>query len=492
MTTNYRYLIHVSSVENRTSILKRGLVPKKIIDSDQFSKDIKNDLNDSIWGGYGGKSLIFAVPLGNSVDAYDIMEIRHWVFPVPMIYRGLSVDEEEDLLDQAKENIDFYRKIQWIDDAEQAMDLEMRLNKELEKLVKKRSHNFDVYLIDNNIANCKWEIDKHGFNEDDEREAYMTEMPIPVKALELIAPANRKMRVQSSLVEERGYTKLEEEIPCTWVTKDFGFWGISTIVGFTDQKLAMKDRQGNVKLVYKSDFRRNGKYAKLLYYGHAKNYDAVLALKPDSLIDVNQFSREYTLQEHTKPMKRRAVKNFDEFLAEASLDEMSLYGYEHESKEVMEELREESDTFEEFLKGVCKIHAIDLSKLTKHDIESYRKYFAKKKEVAMAESNDPKKECPYCHGHSTPAKLTYSDKKCKGCGKYVSEMDPAAIKEVEETMPDGAFPIRNTHDLRNAVKAIGRAKDYEKAKAWIVKRAQALKATDLLPKDWYIQPTEPR
>jgi hypothetical protein len=51
-------------------------------------------------------------------------------------------------------------------------------------------------------------------------------------------------------------------------------------------------------------------------------------------------------------------------------------------------------------------------------------------------------------------------------------------------MPDGSFPIANAEDLRNAIQAIGRAKDPAKAKAHIRKRARALNLTSLIPDSW--------
>jgi hypothetical protein len=48
----------------------------------------------------------------------------------------------------------------------------------------------------------------------------------------------------------------------------------------------------------------------------------------------------------------------------------------------------------------------------------------------------------------------------------------------------GAFPINNVSDLKNAIQAIGRAKDPAKAKAHIKSRAKALGATNLIPKGW--------
>lgn len=51
-------------------------------------------------------------------------------------------------------------------------------------------------------------------------------------------------------------------------------------------------------------------------------------------------------------------------------------------------------------------------------------------------------------------------------------------------LPDGSFPIRNVADLRNAIRAIGRAKDPAAAKAHIKRRARALGAAGLLPNTW--------
>jgi hypothetical protein len=51
-------------------------------------------------------------------------------------------------------------------------------------------------------------------------------------------------------------------------------------------------------------------------------------------------------------------------------------------------------------------------------------------------------------------------------------------------LPDGSFPIENTGDLENAIRAIGRAKDPAKAKAHIISRARTLGATDKLPDGW--------
>lgn len=58
------------------------------------------------------------------------------------------------------------------------------------------------------------------------------------------------------------------------------------------------------------------------------------------------------------------------------------------------------------------------------------------------------------------------------------------LAERGEAMKDGSFPIRNVEDLRNAIQSVGRAKDYDAAKRWIMKRARELDAEDELPEDW--------
>lgn len=55
-----------------------------------------------------------------------------------------------------------------------------------------------------------------------------------------------------------------------------------------------------------------------------------------------------------------------------------------------------------------------------------------------------------------------------------------AMAEKGEALPDGSFPIANGDDLKAAMQSIGRAKDPEKAKAHIRRRAKALKLTDML------------
>ena len=58
--------------------------------------------------------------------------------------------------------------------------------------------------------------------------------------------------------------------------------------------------------------------------------------------------------------------------------------------------------------------------------------------------------------------------------------------EKGHALPDGSYPIENVEDLKNAIQAIGRAKDPAKAKAHIKKRARELGHEDLIPDGWSV------
>jgi len=54
----------------------------------------------------------------------------------------------------------------------------------------------------------------------------------------------------------------------------------------------------------------------------------------------------------------------------------------------------------------------------------------------------------------------------------------------KKALPDGSFPIASVQDLKNAIQAIGRAKNPDRAKRWIKRRARALNAENLIPEGW--------
>lgn len=68
-------------------------------------------------------------------------------------------------------------------------------------------------------------------------------------------------------------------------------------------------------------------------------------------------------------------------------------------------------------------------------------------------------------------------------GDY-SEEARQTMADEGEALPDGSYPIGNEADLKDAIAAFGRAKDPEKAKAHIMKRANQLNLENLIPEKW--------
>ncbi|MDI3315873.1 MAG: hypothetical protein QJR12_16835 [Mycobacterium sp.] len=75
--------------------------------------------------------------------------------------------------------------------------------------------------------------------------------------------------------------------------------------------------------------------------------------------------------------------------------------------------------------------------------------------------------------------------------KDFTDEERQQLADQGKAMPDGSFPIRNVSDLKNAIRAIGRAKDPEKAKAWIKRRAKELGREDLVSGDAWKADGEP-
>ena len=65
-----------------------------------------------------------------------------------------------------------------------------------------------------------------------------------------------------------------------------------------------------------------------------------------------------------------------------------------------------------------------------------------------------------------------------------SQQEREAAAEKGQAMPGGGFPIKSEQDLKNAIRAVGRAKNPAAAKAHIKKRARALGLTKLIPESW--------
>lgn len=76
---------------------------------------------------------------------------------------------------------------------------------------------------------------------------------------------------------------------------------------------------------------------------------------------------------------------------------------------------------------------------------------------------------------------------CEKCAVAKREFDAKERENAAssgDALPDGSYPIKNVQDLKNAIQAIGRAKDPGKAKAHIKTRAKALGAEKELPDSW--------
>ncbi len=69
-------------------------------------------------------------------------------------------------------------------------------------------------------------------------------------------------------------------------------------------------------------------------------------------------------------------------------------------------------------------------------------------------------------------------------GREFTAQNRRKLAETGAAMEDGSFPIVNLGDLKNAIQAIGRAKDPEAAKRHIKKRAKKLGAADMIPTGW--------
>jgi hypothetical protein len=69
---------------------------------------------------------------------------------------------------------------------------------------------------------------------------------------------------------------------------------------------------------------------------------------------------------------------------------------------------------------------------------------------------------------------------------YIPMIERQKLAKSGKALPGGSFPIRDTEDLQNAIRAFGRAKESDRAdvKRHIIKRARALGKYDLVPENW--------
>src|SRR5690606_36677748 len=102
-------------------------------------------------------------------------------------------------------------------------------------------------------------------------------------------------------------------------------------------------------------------------------------------------------------------------------------------------------------------------------------------------------DCPFNPDGTRPERRERRNDK-DGEGEELKDYSPEARERMAkngEAMPDGAYPIAECADLKNAIQAIGRAKDPEATKRHIKKRAKALDCDIELPEDWNTNEEEP-
>lgn len=69
-------------------------------------------------------------------------------------------------------------------------------------------------------------------------------------------------------------------------------------------------------------------------------------------------------------------------------------------------------------------------------------------------------------------------------GRKFTTKEREKLAEKNMALPEGSFPIKSVQDLKNAIRAVGRAKDKDAAKAHIKKMAKKLGVENLVPIDW--------
>lgn len=186
MKTNKRYWIHISSNENRNSILRNGLIPQSILNSKQFSKEsriIFNEYNNN-------KKCIYLIPFKDEIDFYDIENIKNYVFPLPLIANGFSYSEIEDLIEDIKIKMKYAERFKNVHNLKYGMEEYDIINNELQNrlntVFKREGREFDVWIIDTEIQNINPIEDEGGYNEDTLESAYYVTKKISPKALTLI------------------------------------------------------------------------------------------------------------------------------------------------------------------------------------------------------------------------------------------------------------------------------------------------------------------
>ena len=113
-----------------------------------------------------------------------------------------------------------------------------------------------------------------------------------------------------------------------------------------------------------------------------------------------------------------------------------------------------------------KVDTLSISSSKSHDGVIGNDDAPNKNPHSMEDCND--KNCPEHH----MGKKDYDSKERR------------VLARQGRALPDGSFPIVTVEDLQNAIQSVGRASNYSQARNHIIRRADALNRSDLLPEEW--------
>ncbi len=138
--------------------------------------------------------------------------------------------------------------------------------------------------------------------------------------------------------------------------------------------------------------------------------------------------------------------------------------------------RMKSDPLTELSARIEKLEQLENAELSAK-VESARAKFNEVREERAAQLSAAA-DAAYARIHGEPR---YSDEFA-----LFSREKRQALAKKGHALPDGSFPIVNAENLKDAIHAYGRAKPGERAavRRHIIKRANALDKTDLIPEEW--------
>lgn len=83
------------------------------------------------------------------------------------------------------------------------------------------------------------------------------------------------------------------------------------------------------------------------------------------------------------------------------------------------------------------------------------------------------------------------DEQNQGEKRDYSAEDRTEMTKMGDALPDGSYPIKDEEDLKNAIQAVGRAKDQDAAKAHCISRANKMGLSEMIPEEWTSSKSDP-